>query len=108
MAYWCNLDDNNVVTAVILCDNNDPNGDEGYQWIMENLGGRWAKTSYNTRGNVHILGGTPFRKNFGEVGYTYDEVRDAFIPPMPEEGEWVLNEETCLWEEVTSTDQTTS
>jgi len=57
----------------------------------------WKQTSYNTRGGVHILGGTPFRKNFAGKGYTYDEDRDAFIPPklFPS---WVLNETTCDWE----------
>jgi hypothetical protein len=62
----------------------------------------WIQTSYNTRGGVHTLGGTPLRKNYAGIGYTYDRVRDAFIPPKPE-GDWVLNEETCLWEPLTLT-----
>ena len=57
----------------------------------------WKQTSYNTVGGVHKLGGTPFRKNHASVGYTYDEDRDAFIPPKPFPS-WVLNETTCLWE----------
>ena len=57
----------------------------------------WKQTSYNTLGGVHKLGGTPFRKNHASVGYTYDEDRDAFIPPKPFPS-WVLNETTCLWE----------
>ncbi len=57
----------------------------------------WKKTSYNTRANVHILGGTPFRKNHAGIGYTYDEDRDAFIPPKPYPS-WILNEETCTWQ----------
>lgn len=57
----------------------------------------WVQTSYNTRGGVHLLGGTPLRKNYAGVGYTYDSVRDAFIPPKPY-ASWVLNEETCLWD----------
>jgi hypothetical protein len=64
--------------------------------------GQWVQTSYNTQGGVHLLGGTPLRKNFAGIGFTYDEERDAFIPPKPEEGNWILNEETCLWEEVTN------
>jgi hypothetical protein len=56
----------------------------------------WVQTSYNTLGGVHRLGGTPLRKNFAGVGFTYDNVRDAFIPPKPFES-WVLNEETCIW-----------
>ena len=57
----------------------------------------WKQTSYNTHGGVHQLGGTPFRKNHAAVGYTYDENRDAFIPPKLYPS-WTLNEETCRWE----------
>jgi len=57
----------------------------------------WKQTSYNTSGGVHLLGGTPFRKNYAGIGYTYDEDRDAFIPPKPFNS-WVLNETTCQWE----------
>lgn len=59
--------------------------------------GQWIKTSYNTHGGVHSLGGEPLRKNFAGVGFTYDEKRDAFIPPKTFDS-WSLNEETCLWE----------
>lgn len=59
--------------------------------------GEWIQTSYNTRGGVHTLGGTPLRKNYAGVGYTYDSQRDAFIPPKPYNS-WVLNETTCLWD----------
>jgi len=55
------------------------------------------RTSYNTIGGVHTLGGTPFRKNYAGIGYTYDTVRDAFIPPKPF-ASWTLNEDTCLWD----------
>ena len=59
----------------------------------------WKQTSYNTRGGVHVLGGTPFRKNFAGIGYTYDEDKDAFIPPKPTQyPSWILNETTCLWQ----------
>ena len=57
----------------------------------------WKQTSYNTRGGVHVLGGTPFRKNFAGIGYTYDEDKDAFIPKQPYNS-WTLNETTCQWE----------
>ena len=57
----------------------------------------WKQTSYNTRGGVHKLGGTPFRKNHAGIGYTYDEDRDDFIPPKPFNS-WTLNEDTCRWE----------
>jgi hypothetical protein len=91
MAHWAELDENNIVLRVTVGDNNDPAGDEGYQWLIDNIGGTWVKTSYN--GNI--------RKNFAGIGYTYDPVRDAFIPPKPAEGEWILNEDTCQWEAVT-------
>ena len=57
----------------------------------------WKQTSYNTSGGVHLLGGTPFRKNHSGIGYTYDQTRDAFIAPKPY-ASWTLNETTCLWE----------
>jgi hypothetical protein len=56
----------------------------------------WVQTSYNTQGGKHLLGGTPLRKNFAGIGYTYDAQRDAFIPPKPFNS-WVLDEDTCLW-----------
>ena len=56
----------------------------------------WIQTSYNTQSGVHALGGTPLRKNFAGIGYTYDAQRDAFIPPKPY-ASWILNEDTCQW-----------
>jgi hypothetical protein len=97
MAHWAEIDENNVVLRVTVGSNDT--SDEGYQWLVENLGGTWIKTSYNTFGGVHKEGGTPLRKNYAGIGYIYDPVRDAFIPPKPEEfPSWVLNENTCLWE----------
>lgn len=95
MAHFAEIDENNIVLRVLVTDNNKPN--EGHDWLVENLGGTWVQTSYNTQGGVHSLGGQPFRKNFAGVGYTYDETRDAFIPPKPFDS-WVLNEDSCLWE----------
>lgn len=57
----------------------------------------WVQTSYNTFGGVHKLGGTPFRKNYAGIGFTYDHTRDAFISPKTYPS-WSLNEDTCLWE----------
>lgn len=85
MAHWAELDENNIVLRVTVGNNDEP--DEGYQWLIDNLGGTWVQTSYN--GNI--------RYNYAGIGYTYDEGRDAFIPPKPFDS-WVLNEETCLWE----------
>ena len=59
--------------------------------------GQWVQPSYNTQGGVHALGGTPLRKNYAGIGYTYDETRDAFIPPKPFNS-WLLNEDTCQWD----------
>lgn len=56
----------------------------------------WVQTSYNTHGGVHANGGTPLRKNYAGIGYTYDAQRDAFIPPQPH-ASWLLSENTCLW-----------
>jgi hypothetical protein len=95
MAHWAELDNNNIVLRVLVGNNDEP--DEGLVWLEKNLGGRWEKTSYNTVGGVHLNGGTPYRKNYAGVGYTFDETRDAFIPPKPLSS-WILNEETCLWE----------
>jgi hypothetical protein len=86
MAHWAEIDENNIVLRVTVGDNNDPNGDEGYQWLIDNLGGTWIKTSYN--GSI--------RKNYAGIGYTYDSSLDAFIAPKPFPS-WVLNEDTCLW-----------
>jgi hypothetical protein len=89
MSHWAEIDNTNTVLRVLVGDNNDPAGDEGYQWLLDNLGGTWIKTSYN--GDI--------RKNYAGIGYTFDEARDAFIPPKPSES-YVLNEDTCQWEEV--------
>ena len=64
--------------------------------LTERYGGEWLKTSYNTHGGVHSLGGEPLRKNYAGVGYRYDAERDAFIAPQPFPS-WELDEETCNW-----------
>jgi len=73
MAHWAEIDNDNKVIRVLVGDNNDPNGDEGYQWLIDNLGGTWIKTSYN--GNI--------RKQYAGIGYSYDAVNDVFIAPHP-------------------------
>lgn len=88
MSHWAELDENNIVVRVTVGDNDDPNGDEGYQWLIDNLGGRWIKTSYNSN----------IRKNFAGIGYSYNETLDAFIPPKPElNPSFILDNETCRW-----------
>jgi len=73
MAHWAEIDENSKVIRVLVGDNNDPNGDEGYKWLLDNLGGTWIKTSYNSN----------IRYNFAGIGYTYDLDADAFIAPRP-------------------------
>jgi hypothetical protein len=97
MAHYAFLDENNVVTEVIVGKNE---GEEGINWELHYGAFRnqvCKRTSYNTVGGVHNSGGTPFRKNYAGIGYTYDEQRDAFIPPKPYNS-WVLNETSCLWD----------
>ena len=71
MAHWAEIDKDNKVIRVTVGDNNDPAGDEGYQWLIDNLGGRWIKTSYNNK----------IRGIFAGIGFTYDEVNDVFVQP---------------------------
>jgi hypothetical protein len=97
MAHYAFLDQNNIVTEVIVGKNE---GEENINWEQHygNFRGQICKrTSYNTYGGVHKLGETPFRKNYAGIGYTYDPQRDAFIPKKPYNS-WILNESTCNWE----------
>jgi len=93
MAHFAQIE-NNLVTQVIVVDNNDILDDQGneseevgIQFCTDLLGGEWKQTSYNNN----------FRKNYASIGYTYDNTRDAFIPPQPYPS-WKLVEETCQWE----------
>lgn len=110
MAHWAEIDKNNIVLRVTVGDNNDPAGDEGYSWLIENLGGTWIKTSYNGK----------IRGKFAAIGDKYDLEKDVFIPEKPFPSwiydgiEWVApvehpsdnkiyawNEETLSWVERT-------
>ena len=73
--------------------------DRGQDFLSNDLGlgGTWLKTSYNTTAGEHRNGGTPFRKNYAGIGFTYDADRDAFIPPKPFNS-WLLDEDKCIWE----------
>ena len=100
MAHFAKLDENNIVTQVIIVSNDIATSESAGVTFINNLYGTsdtWKQTSYNTQGNLHILGGTPFRKNCAGIGYTYDASKDAFIPPKPYNS-WTLNNTTCLWE----------
>lgn len=90
MAHFARVE-NGIVTEVIVAEL------DFFNSFTEQPTGDWIQTSYNTRGGVHLNGGTPLRKNYAGVGFTYDSERDAFIPPKVFNS-WVLNEESCLWE----------
>lgn len=96
MAHYAFLDENNIVTEVIVGKDENEDGVNWEQRYGEIKGQVCKRTSYNTLKNVHLKGGTPFRKNYAGIGHTYDAVRDAFIPPQPFNS-WILNEETCTW-----------
>jgi hypothetical protein len=105
MAHYAIIDENNIVTYVhvgkdetdiVLGDNGNPINWETYY--------NAKRTSYNTNGGIHYTNGIPsenqskaFRKNYAGIGYYYDEIRDAFIPPKPYPS-WILNEDSCIWE----------
>ena len=100
MAYFAKLGKGNKVLAVHTVSNDIATTEQAGMDFLNNLYNIrevWKQTSYNTRGGEHILGGEPFRKNYAGVGFTYDQIRDAFIPPQPFSS-WTLNETTCLWE----------
>lgn len=108
MAHFAEIDALHKVTQVVVLDDKDTqasNGNEeesiGAKYLRDAFGGTWLRTSYNTQMNVHKLGGTPFRKNYAGIGFTYDVERDAFISMKPE-SDWVLNETTCVWEDPNS------
>lgn len=93
MAHYAFLDENNIVTEVIvgvdetqLIEGLDPE-----TWYGKYRGQVCKRTSYNNN----------IRKRYAGIGMIYDSIRDAFIFPKPEEGEWILNEDTCQWEETT-------
>jgi hypothetical protein len=96
MAHYAFLDSEGIVTEVIV--GKDEGGPVDWEAHYGAFRGQACKrTSYNTVGGVHQFGGVPYRKNYAGIGYTYDEARDAFIPPKPFNS-WILNENTCLWD----------
>jgi hypothetical protein len=105
MSHFAKLDENNVVIFVTV----GRQEDDGKEFeLTQRTGDVYKQTSYNTRGGIHYTNGKPskdqtkaLRFNYAGIGFTYDEDRDAFIPPQPTEGEWVLDEDTCLWTELT-------
>ncbi len=101
MAHYAFLNMQNIVTEVIV-GKDETDGPTNWEMAYGNFKNQTCKrTSYNTIGGVHSEGGTPFRKNYAGIGYTYDATRDAFIPPKPFNS-WILNETSCLWEAPTA------
>ena len=90
MAHYAKIENGIVVQVNVIDEEFFVNNPERYT-------GTWKQTSYNTQGNIHLLGGTPLRKNFAGIGMIYDEAKDAFYAPQPY-ASWILNESTCIWE----------
>ena len=89
MAHYAKVLDGKV-TNVIVADQ------DFFTTFVDTEPGEWIQTSYNTHGGVHSLGGTPLRKNYAGIGYSYDRTKDAFIPPKPYSS-WILDDTTCQW-----------
>jgi hypothetical protein len=89
MTHFAKVSDGKVVQVIVA----EP---EFFQTFVDTSPGEWIQTSYNTKGGVHANGGTPLRKNYAGIGYTYDRTRDAFIPPQPYPS-WTMDDSTCLW-----------
>ena len=90
MAHFAKVN-NGIVEQVIVAE------PEFFNTFIDSSPGTWIQTSYNTKGGVHLDGGTPLRKNYAGIGFIYDQVRDAFYEPQPYPS-WTLNESTCQWE----------
>ena len=97
MAHYAFLDANNIVTEVIVGKDEGEDNIDWEQHYGEFRGQTCKRTSYNTSAGVHTSGGTPYRKNYAGIGYTFDSNRDAFIPPKPF-ASWSLNETSCVWD----------
>lgn len=100
MAHYAFLNENNIVIEVIVGrdENENINGITDWESYYSSIRRMTCKrTSYNTNRGIHSEGGIPFRKNYAGLGYTYDNLRDAFIPPKPYIS-WILNEDSCIWE----------
>jgi hypothetical protein len=90
MSHFAKVLDGKVIQVIVA-------EQDFFDTFVDTSAGEWIQTSYNTYGGEHKLGGTPLRKNYAGIGYSYDKDLDAFIPPKPFNS-WILNEATCLWE----------
>jgi len=95
MAHFAQLDENNIVTNVIVVPDHREADGEAFCHSL-GLTGRWLQTSYNTLANEHLNGGTPLRGNYAGIGFSYDETNDIFMPPKPHDS-WVLDVATASW-----------
>jgi hypothetical protein len=96
MAHYAFLDSNGVVTQVIVGKDEGEDGIDWEQYYGQIKGQTCKRTSYNTKANAHAANGQPFRKNYAGIGYVYDPIKDAFIPPKPYPS-WSLDQDTCVW-----------
>lgn len=96
MAHFAEIDENNIVINVVVVPDDVEHRGEDYLANELGMGGRWLQTSYNTLAGKHKNGGIPLRKNYAGIGYTYDEMFDAFIPPKPYPN-WKLDYQTYRW-----------
>lgn len=92
MAHWAEIDSDSKVIRVVVGDNST--SDEGYSWLIENLGGTWIQTSYNTYGGKHSLNGTPLHMNYAAIGFSWDGT--GFFAPQPFPS-WKFDTNTYLW-----------
>ena len=90
MAHYAKVLEGKVINVMVA-------EEDFFDTFVDLSAGKWLQTSYNTHGGKHTLGGTPLRKNYASVGFTYDEELDAFIPPQ-DFPSWTFNEETCRWD----------
>jgi len=100
MAHFAKLGPGNIILTVESVSNDIATTEQAGVDFLNNLYNTrdvWKQTSYNTKGGVHLNGGTPLRKNYAGIGYSYDQTRDAFIPEKPFNS-WTLNETTCIWD----------
>lgn len=98
MANYAVLDENNIVIDVFVGNDENLDNINWEEWYSEFLGKICKRTSYNTKGGQHLLGGTPFRYNYAGVGYSYSFENDAFIPPKPEGlSSWVIDMDKFIW-----------
>ena len=112
MAHFAEIDENNIVIRVLVVDDSQEHRGQDFLANDCGLGGIWIKTSYNSRHGKRLNPDTNlptneegFRKNFASIGFTYDPLRDAFIPPKPTIGNWILDEDACIWVEVKNSEQ---